>query len=393
MSSDTPTRQPTRPVFGWDNLRGPRATSLPAVDALPHRQVLTSGRAAIGAAVQVLGLRPGDGVLAPSYHCPTLVAPLRAAGSAVQYYPLNAQGLPELSGLQPAPGTRALLAAQLFGLPQSFAGVRAWCDAHGLALIEDCAHSFFGQAGERPVGHWGDVATASLTKFFPVSEAGLLASAQPFAPMPLAPAGARQQVKAGVDLLERGAQHRRLPGLHMGLDALFRLKNGPRAATAAPVAAHASPAALTPPAAAEAAMLAACDMSRTGQSVTALDRALLRLPRGRIVSARRAHFNQLLQAGNALTHARPLWPVLPDGAAPYALPLWVADADRADAAYAALRAAGCAVFRWDHTWPGCPALPGDAGTAWRRELLQLLCHQDLTATELAHTAAQLQRLL
>ncbi|MBK9574239.1 MAG: DegT/DnrJ/EryC1/StrS family aminotransferase [Rhodoferax sp.] len=43
-------------------------------------------------------------------------------------------------------------------------------------MIEDCAHCFFGQAGERPIGAWGDFATASLTKFFPVPEGGLLAS-------------------------------------------------------------------------------------------------------------------------------------------------------------------------------------------------------------------------
>ena len=36
------------------------------------------------------------------------------------------------------------------------AEVRAWCDAQSIALIEDCAHSFFGTAGNRPVGAWGD---------------------------------------------------------------------------------------------------------------------------------------------------------------------------------------------------------------------------------------------
>ena len=39
----------------------------------------------------------------------------------------------------------------------------------------DDPHTLFGQAGERPVGAWGDCATASLTKFLPTSELGLLA--------------------------------------------------------------------------------------------------------------------------------------------------------------------------------------------------------------------------
>ena len=60
------TRQPTRPTFGWDNLGGDRAAGLPAVDDLPHTRLLTSGRAALFAGMQALGVQPGDGVLAPS---------------------------------------------------------------------------------------------------------------------------------------------------------------------------------------------------------------------------------------------------------------------------------------------------------------------------------------
>lgn len=82
-------RQPTRPTFGWDNLQGERAAGLPAVDDLAHTRLLTSGRAALFAAMKALGVRPGDTVLAPSYHCPTLVAPLRLAGAGVQLYPLG----------------------------------------------------------------------------------------------------------------------------------------------------------------------------------------------------------------------------------------------------------------------------------------------------------------
>lgn len=200
-----PQRQPTRPTFGWDNLSGATAAGLPAVDDLPHTRLLTSGRAALFAAMKALGVGTGDTVLAPSYHCPTLVAPLRAAGATVQFYPLGADGLPQLDDITPAAGTRALVVAQLFGLPRSLAAVRGWCDAHGIALVEDCAHSFFGQAGERAVGHWGDLATASLSKFFPVPEGGLLASALPLPPQALGPAGAKAQVKAWVDLLELGS--------------------------------------------------------------------------------------------------------------------------------------------------------------------------------------------
>ncbi len=375
------TRQPTRPTFGWDNLGGGRDAGLPALDELPHTRRLTSGRAALFGALRALGVQPGDTVLAPSYHCPTLVAPLRAAGAAVQFYPLGADGLPLLDAVTPAANTRAIVVMQLFGLPRSLAAVRAWCDARGIALVEDCAHSFFGQAGERPVGHWGDVATASLTKFFPVPEGGLLASARPLPAQALHPAGARQQLKAWIDLLERGSAHGRLAGLNTPLRALFRLKNGPSR----------PPSLAAPPQLDEAGSMAACDLARIEQAPTALALRLSGLPRARIVARRRAHYDALYRGTLGLPGARPLFGALPAEAAPYAMPLWLDDAAAAEHAYQALRAAGCAVFRWDRVWPGVPELDGDHGRPWRCQLLQLLCHQDLGEADLALTLATLKR--
>ena len=375
-----PPRQPTRPTFGWDNLTGGHEAGLPAVDDLPHTRLLTSGRAALFAAMQALGVQPGDTVLAPSYHCPTLVAPLRAAGATVQFYPLDAEGLPQLDGLTPAPGTRALVVAQLFGLPRSLAAARAWCDAHRVALVEDCAHSFFGQAGERPVGRWGDLATASLSKFFPVSEGGLLASANALPAQPLRAAGAKGQLKAWVDLLERSSEQGRLNGFNAPLRALFRMKNGPPR----PSASGAASQPLRPMTEPEA--MADCDLARSEQAPPALTRWLSRLPRERIVARRRAHFAQLYQLTASLPGAHPLFGALPERAAPYVMPLWV---DRPEPVYAALREAGCAVFRWDRVWPGTPTFDGDHGALWRNHVLQLLCHQDLTEAQIAHTGALL----
>jgi perosamine synthetase len=372
-------RQPTRPTFGWDNLSGDKPAGLPAVDDLPHTRLLTSGRAALFAAMKSLRVKAGDSVLAPSYHCPTLVAPLRAAGAAMQFYPLGPDGLPALDAITPAPNTRALVVAQLFGLPRSLAAVRAWCDARGIALVEDCAHSFFGQAGERPIGQWGDLATASVSKFFPVSEGGLLASAQPLPAQPLQPAGAKQQLKAWVDLLERSSELGRLSGLNAPLRALFRLKNGPpRGPSAGGTLRDMS----------EAEMMADCDLARSEQAPPALTARLLGLPRARIVMRRRAHYEALYQATLKLPGARPLFGALPAQAAPYVMPLWV---DEPEPVYAALRAAGCAVFRWDRVWPGVPIFHDDHGARWRTHVLQLLCHQDLDDAMLARTCDVLTR--
>ena len=75
------------------------------------------------------------------------------------------------------------------------------------------------------------------------------------------------------------------------------------------------------------------------------------------------------------------------------MPLWIDSTARAEAAYAAMRAAGCAVFRWDRVWPGVPDFADDHGARWRTQVLQLLCHQDLTDAALAQTADVLRRAL
>jgi perosamine synthetase len=369
-----PPRQPTRPTFGWDNFAGARAAGLPAVDDLPHTRLLTSGRAALFAAMRALNVQTGDTVLAPSYHCPTLVAPLRAAGAVVQFYPLGPDGLPQLDAIPLMARPRAIVVAQLFGLPRSLAATRAWCDRHGIALVEDCAHSFFGQAGERPIGAWGDLATASLSKFFPLPEGGLLASARPLPPQTLRPAGAKAQMKAWVDLLERGSEQGRLNGLNTGLRALFRAKNGPPR----PAAVSAPPRPMTEPE-----MMAECDLARSEATPPALSRWLAGLPRERIVARRCARFTRLHTRCSTLRGARPLLGALPAQAAPYVMPLWV---DTPEPVYAALRAAGCAVFRWDRVWPGTPDFTDDHGALWRTHVLQLLCHQDLTDAQVDHTA-------
>jgi hypothetical protein len=75
---------------------------------------------------------------------------------------------------------------------------------------------------------------------------------------------------------------------------------------------------------------------------------------------------------------------------PYVFPLWVDDADRV---YQALRGLGAPVFRWDRIWPGTPHLPGDVGPLWSRHVLQLLCHQDLDARDVARVVSAVRNLL
>lgn len=377
---------PRGPVLDWSSFQVVDAPGICSIENLPHRMFTTSGRAAIYQALLQLQLPAASPVLLPTYHCPTMVAPVILAHLQPVYYGVRPDALPDLNAIDAATAgkARAMIVPHYFGLAQSLAEVRAWCDQRGIALIEDCAHCYFGEAGERAAGAWGDFATASLSKFLPVPEAGLLASAhRPLIKPVLQRASAKAQIKGGVDVLELAARYQRLAGLQGALNLLFRLKNARHHESFAGDASLA-------PATAET-MMRDCDMARIAQRPLAASMALkAMLPRGRIIAVRQRNFAIYAQRLQGLDGARLLRPLPTEPVAPYVFPLWVEDADRV---YHALRTQNFPVFRWDRIWPGTPSLPGDVGPEWSRHVLQLLCHQDLSEADVVRTAEAVQRLL
>ena len=388
----TAAQWPKRPVLDWRSCLPAGRLTLPCVGDMAHRALTSSGRAALLAAFGQIDLAPGSRVLVPSYHCPTMVAPVVQAGLVPVFYPIGPDGLPKLELIEPTEldGTGAMIVAHLFGATRSLQAVQHWCRAHQIQLIEDCAHSYFGWAGDRPVGHWGDYAIASLTKFFPVGEAGMLASAHhPLRPLGLRAPGWRQQIKGVVDVVELANQYGRLWGIGQLAAPLLRLKSrrhpNPLQGNKAPQ--HPTEASDT------AAMARQCDMGRALQRPSAIAVALHGLlPRQRMVRQRQANHNALVNGLSQLRGARPLFGHASDGSAPYAMPLLVEDADHADRVYAAMRKAGLPVFRWDCQWLGTPEQPNDSGANWRFQVIQLLCHQSLGDIDIESICAHTQRL-
>jgi perosamine synthetase len=377
---------PRSPVLDWSSFSPMGRSSIASIERLPNRAFTTSGRGAIYHALKQLRLPAGATVLVPSYHCPTMVAPVLLANLKVAYYGLRADGLPKLDTIDAATASAAgaILVPHLFGLAKSLAEVRAWCDAAGVALIEDCAHCYFGAAGDRSVGAWGDFSTASLSKFFPVPEAGLLASAtRPIAPLALSTPTWKAQLKGLVDVFERAVTHQRLAGVNTVLGLLFKWKNSRRQATAQPAEPEGSASAQT--------LMRDCDMDRIEEAPLFASMVIrATLPRSRIVAKRRENYALYAACLSGLDGARPLFGASPDAAAPYVFPLWVDDPNRV---YKALREQELPVFRWDRIWLGVPALPGDVGPRWSHHVLQLLCHQDLDEQDIRRTAAAIVALL
>lgn len=374
------------PVFDWGTFFGKKTSSCPCLLTQPTAQLTVSGRASILMALEMLQVRSGHKVLVPTYHCPTMIAPVEALGAQAVFYPIDATGAPDMQWLQQhhTPDIRAILVAHFFGLPQPLADIRQWCDDNGVRLIEDCAHSLFGISGERAVGRWGDVAIASLTKFLPVPEGGCLVNNRVPAPLPpLYPPSFKNQLKAGFDIIHAGVIHGRLAGLGpliRGVNTLRDLfKPKPTGQQD-----HDAP---TPELNGDGFTI---DVAQAHSDLTAASRWIAqRAPRARIVDRRRANYLFFAQALTSVPGMHPVLPQLPAECAPYVFPLWV---DQPDPGYAELRRIGFPVSRWDRLWPTVAHIDGDLGIVWSHHVLQLACHQDLTAHELHSMVATLKQI-
>lgn len=368
-----PNSLPRLPILSWSAFSGLARPGIACVLDLPHVKLTTSGRAAIALALRELEIGVGSRVLVPTYHCPTMIGPIVAAGAEPLFFPIDRSGAAQLDVISDMDlsGVHAMLAAHYFGLPQPMAALRAFCDERGIALIEDCAHAFFGVSDGQAVGSWGDYGIASLTKFLPVVEGGCLLSAQnPLDHIHLASRSLKDEAKNAVDILEESAGFQQPTGLGRLLNALFALKRQLRGANAARVRAQGTSADI-----ANEALQQLAPGARAWSEPTRLTSLLTRhVHLQNIVSRRRQNYAWLAGALADAPGVRPLVLNLPADAAPYVFPLWVADPEPR---YQALRAAGIPVFRWDWRWPGTPELKNDIGTEWAAHVFQIGCHQNI----------------
>ena len=138
------------------------------------------GRYALSEAYRLAGLGPRDCLLAPSYHCVTMLDPALDIGADVALYRLDAALSPDLDHLkallrESASPIKALLATHFFGFTQDFSALNTWCNENGIVLIEDCSHVLFSESHQSVgTGIFGQYVTSSPYKFFPGDDGGLL---------------------------------------------------------------------------------------------------------------------------------------------------------------------------------------------------------------------------
>ena len=128
-----------------------------------HGIGVANGTDALALALRAVGVERGDEVICPSYTFYATAEAIAAVGAVPVFADIGADYNLDPAAVDAAvtSRTRAVVAVHLFGQPADLPALRALCDRHGLALVEDAAQAF-GAAGG--VAQVGDVATFS---FFP----------------------------------------------------------------------------------------------------------------------------------------------------------------------------------------------------------------------------------
>lgn len=143
-----------------------------------HALLTSSGTGALHSAYYALMLGRGDEVLVQDYTFFATAMPLFQLGVTPVLVDVRADGEVDLEHAESllTPATKALVVTHMWGNPHDTARLRAWCDSHGLFLIEDCSHAHGASRNGVSVGELADAACWSLQgrKTITAGEGGIL---------------------------------------------------------------------------------------------------------------------------------------------------------------------------------------------------------------------------
>ncbi len=333
------------------------------------------GRYALRDAYSLCGVGQSGALLAPAYHCRTMIDPAVSLGAEVALYPVTGELKPDMAALARAVAAaaqpvRALLFTHFFGFPRDVVETARFCKEHDITLIEDCSHVWMPAAARAGIATMGRYAVFSHYKYVP-SEDGAALRGNFDAPLP---------------------SRNRSPSARRELAALARLLGGSR---------HASLGCSPPPDAAqdstgECARHWIESTNATSTNYTAADEGMaslrssswiLRRTDDTVLSQRRRQrYAQWLAGVRNLPGCRPLFPVLPDDCVPYMFPLLL---DTPEPYFTRLKYMGMPIWRWDEmAMSDCPT-----ASYYRLRLLHLPCHQELTNEETTWMLSAMARVL
>ncbi|MEN6497213.1 MAG: UDP-4-amino-4,6-dideoxy-N-acetyl-beta-L-altrosamine transaminase [Thermoguttaceae bacterium] len=140
---------------------------------------VSSGTAALHAAMFALGIGPGDEVIVPTMTFAATANCVVYQGGTPVFADVEAESLllgAEQVQARLTPRTRAIIAVDYAGQPCDYEALRAVAQRHGLALVADASHALGATDRGRPVGSLADLSTFSLHPVKPITsgEGGLI---------------------------------------------------------------------------------------------------------------------------------------------------------------------------------------------------------------------------
>ena len=340
----------------------------------------TSGQAAIALAARLMDISPGDQVLLPAYHCVAMFDPFSVLGAEPSFYRIKPDLSVDLDDLRAkiGPRTRVVIVVHYFGFPQSMEAIRQICDERGVFLLEDCAHSFFGESDGLPVGGHGDFAVASFWKFFPVPAGGcLVSSRQRISDIRLGRQGLKANLRTAVSLVDEANYYGRLRPL-APFTKLLKTLAGLRRRGAPP-----GPSGSVEQAQPDTAAVIQGDFEphMVDLEMSAIERWIChRQARQSMADRRREHYRQLLAALAELPGCRALFPELPPKVVPYLFPIRV---EQLEKVFPRLEDAAIPMQRFGQfLWPGVDERVCAVASDLSHKVVQLPCHQGLKDAEL-----------
>ncbi|GAA4231265.1 hypothetical protein GCM10022254_27970 [Actinomadura meridiana] len=144
----------------------------------PYALLTSSGTAALHSAYYALGLGPGDEVIVQDYTFFATATPLLQLGAVPVSADIDIHGELDLERADKliTDRTKTVVITHMWGNPQNTRRLRDWCNARGLALVEDCSHAHGAARDGVSVGELADAACWSLQgrKTITAGEGGIL---------------------------------------------------------------------------------------------------------------------------------------------------------------------------------------------------------------------------
>ncbi len=140
---------------------------------------VSSCGAAMFIALKAVGVKPGDKVLTSTFTLAPVPGAIAHAAAEAVLVETTSDFMTDLADLErkaASSGAKVLLLSHMRGHITDLEAVRSICDRHGIAIIEDCAHTMGAKWDGKHTGTWGKVGCYSTQTYKHINsgEGGLI---------------------------------------------------------------------------------------------------------------------------------------------------------------------------------------------------------------------------